>query len=304
LRRMIGEDIQLVTQLADDLSNTVLDPDQLSQIVFNLAVNARDAMPNGGTLQIRTLNAELDKDFAKAHPPAMPGEYVLLSVGDSGTGISRADLPRVFDPFFTTKEKGKGTGLGLSIVYGIVKQSGGYIWVYSEPGQGTTFKIYFPITRSAVSASPKLAGRGHPNGQTILIVEDEGAVRGNVRDCLKYLGYRVLEADSGGARLEFYRQVEGKIDLVLADLVVPGGSGYEIAQELAARFPDIPLLFTSGYARDSDVWRDLLGDDQILLEKPYTVAGLGRAVQHALNSKRRRDLTAGTEQTATSAAVK
>jgi len=293
LRRIIGEDIELVTQLADDLSNTVLDPDQLNQIVFNLAVNARDAMPNGGTLQIQTANVELDESYAETHPPAMPGRYVLLSVGDTGTGISKADLPRVFDPFFTTKEMGKGTGLGLSIVYGIVKQSGGYIWVYSEPGMGTTFKLYFPVTRAAVGqTAPKVVGSEQPNGETILVVEDDTAIRANVRNCVQHLGYRALEAESGETALELCEQMKGEIDLVLTDLVMPGIDGYELARQLSDRFPHIQIVFTSGYSEDSAARRELLGDENVFLEKPYTVADLARVVQRAMHAKLRRGFVA------------
>ncbi len=207
LRRIIGEDVQLVTRLAENLANTKLDPDQLSQVVMNLAVNARDAMPGGGMLHIETANVDLDEAYAKTHPPVQPGSYVMLAVSDTGTGITKADLARVFDPFFTTKEPGKGTGLGLSIVYGIVKQSGGYIWVYSEPGEGTTFKLYFPTTNAPIEVPPSRADvASHPAGQIILVVEDEPAIRSNVRDCLRELGYSVLEAEDGEAALQLCEQ--------------------------------------------------------------------------------------------------
>ena len=186
LRRIIGEDIQLVTRLADDLANSKLDPDQLGQVVMNLAVNARDAMPAGGTLQIETANVELDEAYCTAHPPVHTGNYAMLAVTDTGTGIAKADLPHIFDPFFTTKEVGKGTGLGLSIVYGIVKQCGGYIWVYSEAGCGTTFKLYFPATDSVPGQTKQRIGAsGCLEGQTILIIDDDDAIRTNVRDCLQ-----------------------------------------------------------------------------------------------------------------------
>lgn len=286
LRRIIGEDVQLVPRLAEQLANTTLDPDQLSQIVFNLAVNARDAMPDGGTLQIETANVDLDASYAQTHPPVQPGRYVMLAVADTGTGISKADLPRIFDPFFTTKEMGKGTGLGLSIVYGIVKQSGGYIWVYSEPGLGTTFKLYFPVTASTVGlAPPKMAATERPNGESILIVEDDAAIRANVRDCVQHLGYTALEAASGMAALALCEQLQGKVDLVMTDLVMPGMSGLELAQQLTQRFPEVRLLFTSGYSEDGVTRRGLLQDGTGFLEKPYTVAELGKAVQSGLNAR-------------------
>jgi two-component system, cell cycle sensor histidine kinase and response regulator CckA len=283
LRRIIGEDVQLVTKLAEHLSNTRLDPDQLSQIVFNLAVNARDAMPKGGTLEIETADVELDEVYAKTHPPVQPGSYVVLSVSDSGSGIAKDDLPRIFEPFFTTKEMGKGTGLGLAIVYGIVKQSGGYIWVYSEPGLGTTFKLYFPVTMSRLGAEPhKMAVAEQPSGETILIVEDDDAIRANVRDCLQHLGYTVLEAASGQAALEICECHNGKIDLMMTDLVMPGLSGRETAARVAVCYPEIRLMYTSGYTEDGAARRDLTTDGTTFLEKPYTVADLARTVRRAL----------------------
>ena len=291
LRRIIGEDVQLVPRLASQLANTTLDPDQLGQIVFNLAVNARDAMSEGGTLQIETGNVELDAGYSQKHRLVQPGRYVMLAVTDTGTGISKADLPRIFDPFFTTKEMGKGTGLGLSIVYGIVKQSGGYIWVYSELGLGTTFKLYFPVTASSVGvAPPKVEVAERPNGETILIVEDDVAIRANVRNCVQHLGYTALEASSGAAALRLCEQLHGNVDLVMTDLVMtdlvmPGMSGLELAQQLTQRFPAVALLFTSGYSEDGVARRGLLRDATVFLEKPYTVADLAHAVQRALSER-------------------
>ena len=283
LRRMIGEDVQLVTGLAERLSNTRLDPDQLSQIVLNLAVNARDAMPNGGTLEIETADVELDEAYARTHPPAQPGNYVVLSVSDSGSGIAKDDLPRIFEPFFTTKETGKGTGLGLAIVYGIVKQSGGYIWVYSEPGLGTTFKLYFPVTIASLGTEPhNITVAEQPGGETILIVEDDDAIRANVRDCLQHLGYTVLEAASGQAALETCESREGRIHLVMTDLVMPGMSGREMAVHISRRYPDIRLMYTSGYTNDVAARHELRQDGTVFLEKPYTVADLARSVRRAL----------------------
>jgi signal transduction histidine kinase/CheY-like chemotaxis protein len=286
LRRLIGEDVQVTTKLADRLSNTTLDPDQLTQIILNLAVNSRDAMPKGGTVQIETSNVELDETYAQSHPPVLPGKYVMMAVSDTGGGIPKEDLPRIFDPFFTTKESGKGTGLGLAIVYGIVKQSGGYIWVYSEGGQGATFKLYFPATESSVAQGPRTTDiANQPRGETILVVDDDAAIRTNVRDCLRHLSYDALEASSGEEALGICEQMHGKVDLIMMDLVMPGMNGHEAALVLSRRFPYVRFLFTSGYTEDSATRRELLREGTAFLEKPYTVADLARAVQRALMGK-------------------
>jgi signal transduction histidine kinase len=238
LRRVIGEDVQLVTKLADTVDNSRLDPDQVGQVIPNVAVNARDAMPEGGTLHIETCNVELDDAYTKEHPGVRPGRYVMVAVSDTGTGIDKAILPRIFDPFFTTKEVGKGTGLGLSIVYGIVKQSGGYIWVYSEPGHGTTFKLYFPATTAALEGAVlRSEAIPRPAGQTVLVVEDEGTIRSNVRECLQQLGYHVLEAESGEVALKLCGEHRGKIDVVLVDLVMPGDERTRTRRRVG---PDLP----------------------------------------------------------------
>jgi PAS domain S-box-containing protein len=283
LRRIIGEDIRLVTKLCDTLENSRLDPDQVGQVILNLAVNARDAMPDGGILHLETANVDLDNAYAQEHPPVQPGRYVMLAVSDTGTGIDKSILPRIFDPFFTTKEVGKGTGLGLSIVYGIVKQSGGYVWVYSEPAHGTTFKLYFPAI-SAPLENPLARGGEHlePSGQTILIVEDEATIRGNVRECLQQLGYQVVEAESGEAALRVCDHLLGKIDLVLSDLVMPGMGGYELAGQLAQRHPAMRMLFMSGYTEDGAARRDILLQGSAFLQKPFSVADLSNAVRQAL----------------------
>ena len=283
LRHVIGEDIQLVTKLSDTADNSRLDPDQVAQVILNLAVNARDAMPQGGTLQIETANVELDDAYTKTHPPVHPGRYVMLAVSDTGTGIDKSILPRIFDPFFTTKEVGKGTGLGLSIVYGIVKQSGGYIWAYSELGHGTTFKLYFPATRAALE-SPVLPRETtyRPAGQMVLVVEDEAMIRSNVRECLQQLGYQVLEAESAEIALKLCEDRRGKIDLVLTDLVMPAMGGHELAGELAERHPEVKMLFMSGYTEDTAARRDILLRGSAFLQKPFSVADLSNAVQQAL----------------------
>jgi PAS domain S-box-containing protein len=283
LRRIIGEDIELVTNLCDQLENSRLDPDQVGQVILNLAVNARDAMPEGGTLHLETSNVDLDDAYSQEHPPVQPGRYVMLAVSDTGTGIDKTIIPRIFDPFFTTKEVGKGTGLGLSIVYGIVKQSGGYIWVYSEPGHGTTFKLYFPAIVAPVE-HPVMRSETYsgPGGQTVLVVEDEATIRGNVRECLQQLGYRVLEAENGEAALLTCDDVSGKLDLVLTDLVMPGMGGYELAGELTQRYPEVRVLFMSGYTEDSAARRDILHQGSAFLQKPFSVADLSNAVHQVL----------------------
>jgi PAS domain S-box-containing protein len=283
LRRVIGEDIHLVTNLSDVAENSYLDPDQVAQVILNLAVNARDAMPRGGTLHIETATVDLNEVYAATHPPVQPGRYVMLAVSDSGTGIDKSILPRIFDPFFTTKEMGKGTGLGLSIVYGIVKQSGGYVWVYSEPGHGTTFKLYFPAT----TASPqRTASRAdftlRPAGQTLLVVEDDPIIRSNVCECLQQLGYHVLQAESAAAALRICRESQGKIDLVLTDMVMAEKSGHELASELTQCFPGISVLFMSGYSEDSAARREIMLRGSPFLQKPFSVADLAKAVQDAL----------------------
>lgn len=283
LRRIIGEDIRLVTKLCDTLQNSRLDPDQVGQVILNLAVNARDAMPEGGMLHLETSNVELDNAYAQEHPPVQPGRYVMLAVSDTGTGIDKSILPRIFDPFFTTKEVGKGTGLGLSIVYGIVKQSGGYIWVYSESGHGTTFKLYFPaITAPLENPVEHSMPIARPTGQTILIVEDEAMIRGNVRECLQQLGYRVLEAENGEAALQVCDDSNRKIDLVLTDLVMPGMGGYELAGQLAKRHPAVQMLFMSGYTEDSATRREILSQGSAFLQKPFSVSDLSSAIHYAL----------------------
>ena len=285
LRRVIGEDIQLVTSLADNIENSRLDPDQVGQVILNLAVNARDAMPNGGMLHLETSTVDLDEAYTKDHPPVQPGRYVMLAVSDTGTGIDKSILPRIFDPFFTTKELGKGTGLGLSIVYGIVKQSGGYVWVYSEPGHGTTFKLYFPATtKSPERPLLRNDSLSRPAGQTLLLVEDDATIRSNMRECLVQMGYRVLEADSGAAALEVCVELKGKVDLVLTDLVMAGKGGHELAQDLVQLYPGIPVLFMSGYSEDSAARRDILLRGSPFLQKPFSVADLAKAVQNALTT--------------------
>ena len=283
LRRIIGEDIQVETRLAQDLANCNLDPDQLVQVILNLAVNSRDAMPGGGTLHIETANAALDDAYCVSHPPVQPGRFVMLAVTDTGSGIPKSDLPRIFDPFFTTKEMGKGTGLGLSIVYGIVKQCGGYIWVYSEVDCGTTFKLYFPVTEGTPTfVSQRFDATESHRGRTILVVEDDAAIRNNVCDCLQQLGYQTWAAEGAAEALRLCEANPAGIDLVITDLVMPGMGGRDLANELERRFPNIRLLFTSGYTEDAVLRRDLMDAGRVFLEKPYSVAALSEAIEAVL----------------------
>ncbi|HLI62932.1 MAG TPA: PAS domain S-box protein [Terriglobales bacterium] len=287
LRRVIGEDIHLVTSLSEEVENSYLDPDQVAQVILNLAVNARDAMPQGGTLHLETANVNLDEAYAANHPPVQPGRYVMLAVSDTGTGIDKSILPRIFDPFFTTKETGKGTGLGLSIVYGIVKQSGGYVWVYSEPGHGTTFKLYFPATTATLQQTTfHTEATVRPAGQRLLVVEDEVVIRSNVCACLEQLGYRVLQAESATVALQVCQEVQGKIDLVLTDMVMAEKSGHELAADLIKRYPGIRVLFMSGYSEDTVARRDIMLRGSLFLQKPFSVADLAKAVQDALVQRR------------------
>ena len=283
LCRTIGEDIEVITRFDEQLQNTRLDPDQLAQVIMNLAINSRDAMPHGGTLQIETRNADLDAAYARNHEPVQPGRYVMLAVTDSGSGIDSAILPRIFDPFFTTKDIGKGTGLGLSIVYGIVKQSGGYVWVYSEPGQGTTFKLYFPITESEediLTERPEVYAVSAD--KRILVVEDEAEIRHNLSECLKQLGYQVLAAADGEEALRVFRETVEKIDLVLTDLIMPHMGGHELSRRLTQHDPEVAFVFMSGYTEDAALRREILNERSRFLTKPFSVADLSATVQRTL----------------------
>src|SRR5882672_976037 len=249
LRRLIGEHIDLRTQLDPALGCVKADQSQIEQVIINLAANARDAMAQGGKLIIETSNVNLDEDYARRHSPQMPGPYVLLAVADTGIGMDAETQARIFEPFFTTKELGKGTGLGLSTVYGVVRQSGGHIWVYSEPGQGTTFKIYLPRAGQVArlqqpSASPAEFLRG---AETILLVEDEESLRGLTRSLLEESGYTVLEAELPEAATEIARRHRGTIHLLLTDMVMPGMNGRVLAANLASLKPEMKVLFMSGY---------------------------------------------------------
>jgi two-component system cell cycle sensor histidine kinase/response regulator CckA len=278
LRRLIGEDIELQNSSVPDLWFVKADRSQIEQVILNLAVNARDAMPQGGRLTIETANVELDVSLS--HPPAVlsPGKYVMLAVTDNGCGMDAKTQAHIFEPFFTTKEKGKGTGLGLATVYGVVKQSGGYVWVYSEPGRGTSFKIYLPRIEEEQSVG------GHDQGserrsklrgsETILLVEDEKGVRELAREYLEMSGYTVIEAEDGHTALELATMHSGPIHLLMTDVVMPGISGRELAERVSQVRPGIKILYMSGYTDQAVVHHGILDADTVLLQKPFTLTTL------------------------------
>ena len=286
LQRALGENVQLQVRMAEELWPAIIDPTQVDDALLNLAINSRDAMPDGGTLTIETQNVHLDEDYAAHHVEVAPGDYVMLAVSDTGTGMEPEVLARAFDPFFTTKEEGQGTGLGLSQVFGWVKQSGGHIKIYSEVGHGTTIKLYLPRAVAEGAVAPAPAEPVPPGGnETILVVEDNANVRKTVVRQLHDLGYRSVEAESGASALKLV--AEGlSFDLLLTDVVMPGGmTGYQLADQLRRTRPDTRVLFTSGYtelARSADQ----LSRRDSLLSKPYRKQDLGRAVRRALDQPR------------------
>jgi CheY-like chemotaxis protein len=286
LRRILGEDIELAYLLSDDLGNIKSDPGQIEQMILNLAVNARDAMPSGGKLIIETTNVELDEPYAHSHVAVKPGRYVKLCVGDTGIGMPPEVREHLFEPFFTTKEKGKGTGLGLSTVYGIVKQSGGHIWVYSEPGKGTTLKIYLPCVEEPLDEIRKegVVKEGLPCGsETILVVEDEEVVRKLTVRILQEQGYRVLEGGQGIDAFSIADEHEGQIHLLLTDVVMPKMSGKELAGRIASLRPGIKVLYMSGYTDNAIAHHGILAKGMNFIQKPFAVDGLVRKVREVLD---------------------
>jgi CheY-like chemotaxis protein len=254
---------------------------------MNLAVNARDAMPTGGKLTIETSNVELDTDYTRTHHAAAAGRFVMLAVTDTGTGMDEATQAKIFEPFFTTKGQGKGTGLGLATVYGIVKQSGGFIWVYSELGHGTSFKIYLPRVVEALDAhrADVPAAPAVPRGtETVLVVEDAPAVRAVARHVLERQGYTVIEAAGGDAALQLAAAHAGPIHLLLTDVVMPGLSGRQVAEKLAIRRPEMRVLYASGYTDDSIVRHGILEEGIAYLQKPFTPESLARKVRAVLDA--------------------
>jgi PAS domain S-box-containing protein len=288
LRRLIGEDICFDARFDPELKHIRADPGQIEQVLVNLVVNSRDAMPHGGTLRIETANFEIDHEFASRHLGLMPGKYVVLTVSDDGCGMDEETKARIFEPFFTTKEKGRGTGLGLSTVYGIVKQSGGNVWVYSEPGDGTVFKVFLPqFQQQSESPTKPSIDLVPPRGsETILLVEDEDVVRGLARQILEQAGYHVLDARGGEEAIRLCRKLRGPIDLLLTDVVMPETSGKEVADRLTKLRPATRVLYMSGYTDDAIVHHGVLDSDVEFIQKPFTPVALAKKVREVLDLKR------------------
>ncbi len=287
LKRLIGEDVELVTVLAPDVGSIRGDAGQLEQVIMNLAVNARDAMPQGGKLTIETANVEMDEAYVRGHAAARTGSYVLLAVSDTGVGMSEQTQARIFEPFFTTKEQGKGTGLGLATVYGIVKQADGFIWVYSELDHGTTFKIYLPRIDEPAEGAPARGAVGAPprGAETVLVVEDGAAVRAVTRQILVRQGYAVLEAPDPETALRLAAGHHGPIHLLVTDVVMPQMNGRALADRLTAQHVGLKVLYVSGYTDDAIVRHGVLEPGIMFLQKPFTPDALARKVREVLDRK-------------------
>jgi two-component system, cell cycle sensor histidine kinase and response regulator CckA len=287
LPRLLGEDVAVSTSLCQDLGMVKADQGQIEQVIMNLAVNARDAMPEGGELRIETANVELDQAYASRHAGAKPGNYVMLAVIDTGTGIDAETLAHIFEPFFTTKETGKGTGLGLATVYGVVKQSGGYIWVDSEPKRGASFQIFLPRVEEPASkgteTSPLAEAMGGP--ETILLVEDAEALRKLTQSFLESHGFRVLVAQNGEEALQVEVRHSGRISLLLTDVVMPGMNGRVLAEKLLVRQPSMRVLYISGYTDSFIAGHGVLERGTVLLHKPFTEDALVRKVREVLDGR-------------------
>jgi PAS domain S-box-containing protein len=287
LRRLIREDIALDLILEAGLGNVKADPGQMEQAIVNLVVNSRDAMPKGGRIVVETANVFLDESYAKTHSWVQPGEFVMVAISDTGDGMDADVQRRVFEPFFTTKEQGKGTGLGLATVYGMVKQTGGDIWVYSEPGKGTTFKLYFPNVADAITASPAVMVQPTLRGnETILVVEDEVSVRGITVKMLEQLGYLTLATGSGAEALEMSKAHSGAIHLLLTDVVMPNMNGRQLADALAGTRPDMKVLYLSGYTENVAIYLGIFDASVAFLAKPFSRDALARTMRDVLENGR------------------
>jgi signal transduction histidine kinase/CheY-like chemotaxis protein len=284
LGRIIGEDIALQTNLSPELYPVKIDPGQFEQVLVNLAVNARDAMPEGGTLVIETRTLELSQEYCAQHSPLQPGAFVLLAVSDTGHGMSQAVKDRLFEPFFTTKPMGQGTGLGLATIFGAVKQAGGSIEVYSEVNLGTAFKIYLPGVEEQAEklVVPRYALKMPTGHETVLLVEDEASVRELGQRVLKRLGYRVLVAANGGEAFMIAEKHSDDIDLLMTDVIMPGMNGHELAQRLRTIHPEMKVLFTSGYTEDVIVHHGVLEKEIEFIGKPYNIGSLARKLREVL----------------------
>lgn len=288
LRRLIGEDIDFVVHLSPDIGAVKVDPSQLAQVIINLAVNSRDAMPNGGRLIIETANVELDQHYSSIHPDVKPGKYVMVSISDTGSGMSPEVLKHAFEPFFTTKEQGRGTGLGLATSHGIINQAGGHIWAYSEENLGTTFKIYLPRENMPLDERVEVTRSKLPMGsETILLVEDEPLVRGLAVQILRAQGFKVIDAADGEEALEFSQAYNGVIHLCVTDVVMPKMGGKELAEQLIVLRPGIKIMFASGYTDETVMQHGVLERGVEFLQKPYTLALLTRRVREVLDKDNR-----------------
>ena len=285
LARLMGEHIEMVTRCGANVGHVKADPAQIEQVIMNLVVNARDAMPKGGRLTVETVNVDLDSTYARDHVAVKPGPYVMLAVSDNGIGMSPETVAHIFEPFYTTKGSGQGTGLGLSTVYGIVKQSGGYIWVYSEPGKGTTFKVYLPRVQELADPKQEVVIPGVNKGsETVLLVEDDGAVRELASMILSSNGYLVLPAQDALEAEHFSANHSGEIHLLLTDIMMPGTSGRELARRISARHPRARVLYMSGYTDNVLAQGGVLEEGVSFLQKPFTPAALSQKVRDVLDS--------------------
>lgn len=289
LRRLIGEDIELTTALTDGVTQINADPGQLEQVLMNLVVNARDAMPKGGKITVETTIIEIDRAYAEMHVAVQPGRYVMLAVSDNGLGMDSETRKHIFEPFYTTKEQGKGTGLGLSTVYGIVKQSGGNIWLYSEPGQGTVFKIYLPSVGNERRVSRSESEVDYPTAkggtETILVVEDEPQIRQMACEVLSERGYHLLAAANGIEALRILKEESAAVDLILTDVVMPQMNGRELSEQAAMARPEAKVLYMSGYTNDAIVRHGVLDSGTWFIQKPFSPDALARKVREVLDSE-------------------
>jgi two-component system, cell cycle sensor histidine kinase and response regulator CckA len=285
LHKLIGDRVEIRVLPAETLHSALADPAQIEQVLMNLCLNARDAMPEGGVLLIETHNVEIDAEQVRVHPEARPGRYVLLSVSDTGIGMDKATVERIFEPFFTTKELGRGTGLGLATVYGIVKQHGGFIYVYSEPGKGTAFRLYFPRCEgSAETPEIKAAVELRRGDETILLADDHDGLRQSAYEMLDDLGYHVLTAANGREAVSLFEFNVDRVNLVLLDVMMPEMDGPEAYEHIRALRPDVPVIFTSGYTPDAVPFIAAVGKGSVVLQKPYTLKALSQTIREALDA--------------------